>query len=404
MVYVKNDDMNAHILCFDPIFKKQTSEFQGVTYEGSNQPIEIVKSVKKIAEGTVLLSYYNSDAELVEVEYCTIDGENRIPLKDGDAFVYKTRKVAMVKGSDDYWRVSIDPGIGYHDIFYYVDGVKTIHTQAPYGYDGDSLYNFIDLTENSEFQLQDVPHGRITRELYHSSITNRLRACWVYTPPEYETSNESYPTLYVQHGGGEDEICWFQSGKLDILMDNLIATGKVNPMIIIANNGYAMKELDDSHIIECKLDEIIVNECLPFIERQYRTKSDRKYRAVAGLSMGGGHARRLAFAHPEVFANVGMFSSFEGFPTSVKGYDFSSVMKDSDSFNSLMDQVIVTCGDGDPRIVKTKTDVEYLQHKGYDIVFQEFMGHHEWNVWRESISFFIKKLFKETGGNVNVTK
>lgn len=390
---MEHEYRNMHILCFDPMYKKQTGDFQGVVYEGSQKAIEIVEGVKKTKKGSALLSYYHPDAKKVEVAYCTTNGENRIPMQEHKDCSIQYQRLPMIKGEDDYWRLEIHPGVGYHDIFYFVDGVKTIHTQAPYGYDGDSLYNFIDLTEDEDFLLQDVPHGRISRELYTSSVTKRIRSCWVYTPPEYFTSQESYPILYVQHGGGEDEICWFQSGKIDIMMDNLIAQGRVKPMIIVANNGYAMKKIDEHHIMECRLDEVIINDCMPHIERSYRVKKDRKYHAAAGLSMGGGHVRRLVFAHPDCFANVGIFSSFEGFPTTVDGYDFSKVMGNEKVFNQTMDTVLITCGDGDPRIFKTRQNVEDLQDAGFHIDFASFPGHHEWNVWRASMKAFVEKLF-----------
>lgn len=300
---MEHEYRNMHILCFDPMYKKQTGDFQGVVYEGSQKSIEIVEGVKKTKKGSALLSYYHPDAKKVEVAYCTTNGENRIPMQEHKDCSIQYQRLPMIKGEDDYWRLEIHPGVG------------------------------------------------------------------------------------------EDEICWFQSGKIDIMMDNLIAQGRVKPMIIVANNGYAMKKIDEYHIMECRLDEVIINDCMPHIERSYRVKKDRRFHAAAGLSMGGGHVRRLVFAHPDCFANVGIFSSFEGFPTTVDGYDFSKVMGNEKVFNQTMDTVLITCGDGDPRIFKTRQNVEDLQDAGFHIDFASFPGHHEWNVWRASMKAFVEKLF-----------
>ena len=147
-------------------------------------------------------------------------------------------------------------------------------------------------------------------------------------------------------------------------------------------------------VSEGRLDNVIIGDCLPFIESKYRIIKDRNHRAVAGLSMGGGHARRLGLGHPDVFANVGMFSSGECFPTVTDDMDFTELFSDADKFNNYMDKVVVACGDADPRYDQTYEQVKEYQDKGFNIEFLVYQGQHEWNVWRYCAKDFVKNIFK----------
>ena len=177
-------------------------------------------------------------------------------------------------------------------------------------------------------------------------------------------------------------------------MDNLIARGEAEEMIIVCNNGYVLKETETGEFQEGRLDHVIINDCMPYIEKKYRIQTDRRKRAAAGLSMGGGHVRRLVFGHPELFANVGIFSSGECFPTVMEDMDFSKLFSDAAQFNESMDVVYITCGEADPRYDRTTADLRPLQDQGFKIEFQGYQGQHEWNVWRYSAKDFVKKLFK----------
>lgn len=121
---------------------------------------------------------------------------------------------------------------------------------------------------------------------------------FVYCPPGYDTSKQSYPVLYLQHGGGEDERGWSNQGRTDIIMDNLIAQGKAKPMIIVMADG-------NTHDFESEL----LKECIPFVEKNFRVKTDRNNRALAGLSMGGIHTLNVGIPNLNYFAYLGVFSS-----------------------------------------------------------------------------------------------
>ena len=391
-----NQSQNMHLFCFDPIYPKNEGFMKRVNYGGGGEEFQVESGAVYNENGTVSLSYYNPKALKVEVRYRKHNYKFAKSEYRKDPDFYKNDYVfePMIKGDDDYWRSIINPGAGFHSIFYYVDGVRTINTQGPYGYDDDGIRNFVDIPDDEDTQIHDVPHGAITREMYKSSETGRYRACWVYTPASYATGNKRYPVLYIQHGGTQDEVCWFQSGKIDMILDNLIAKGEAEEMIVVCNNGYVFKQLENGNFIEGRLDNVIIKDCIPYIDKKYRTIPERRKRAAAGLSMGGGHARRLGFGHPDVFANAGLFSSGECFPIVTEDMDFSDLFSDQKKFNELMDVVYVTCGESDPRYDKTCSDLKPLQQKGFNIEFKGYQGQHEWNVWRYSAKDFVKKLFK----------
>lgn len=393
-----NQSHNAHFLCFDGInFPQDEGVMKMIHYGGGGDPFEVEDCAVYNENGTVSLKYYNPKVKKVEVRYRKHNYKFSSPeyRKDRDFYSKDFVFEPMTLEADGYWHLTIDPGPGFHSIYYFADGVRVVNTRAPYGYDGFDIRNFVDIPDDEDTEIHDVPHGAITREIYKAAETNRWRACWVYTPPSYATSNKKYPVLYIQHGGSQDEVCWFQSGKLDVILDNLIARGEAEEMIVVANNGYVFKEVEGGKFIEGRLDNVIIDSCIPYIESKYRVISDRRARAAAGLSMGGGHARRLGLGHPDVFANVGMFSSGECFPLVTEDMDFRPLFSDKDKFNEYMDVVYVTCGDADPRYDKTCADLKPLQDAGFRVEFQGYQGQHEWNVWRYSGKDFVKKIFKQ---------
>ena len=401
-----SQSLNTHFLCFDPIYKRRPlqkisknprKDSPGAVKEGT---FEVERGFECKEDGTVDVGFFAPDAKEVTVTYDAGAGVKSVP---GDfatgPFGYDSHNcttsvtVQMKKDEYGYWRAKLDPGPGVFEIFYKVDGVPCVNPWAPVSYGDYGVRNFVNLPDDPCYELQDVPHGSLTREIYYSKTTERMHACMVYTPPGYKSSDERYPVLYIQHGGTGDEVVWFLYGKLDMMVDNLSAAGEAKPMIIVTNCGYPFKEIEPGVFTECAFSDLLINDCIPFIDANYRTIADREHRAVAGLSMGGGHARRCGLGHTDVFANVGLFSSGEGFPIKKADFDFTELFSDSKKFNEHMKTVFVSCGDVDPRIEYTEPEVKALIEKGFNLEFKAYRGKHEWNVWRASARDFIKKIF-----------
>ncbi len=404
-----NQSQNMNFFSFDPIYQRKDlspnapkpiiyapdDEAAGLT---TKYPIEAGAMYNE--DGTVTLNYFAPKAENVSVRYRHHNYKNSKPeyRQDPDFYAKKDYYIEpMTKLEDGYWTITINPGVGYHSVYFIVDGVTIVSTQNPFIYDGWGIRNFIDIPDDPDTQLQEgVAHGSLVREIYKSEITGRFRCCWVYLPASYFTNPEKrYPVLYIQHGGGQDETSWFQGGKIDMILDNLIARGEAEEMMVVANTGDVFIEGEDGLFHNGQLQEIIAKECIPHIDGKYRTIADRKHRAVCGLSMGGGHSRRIAFCHPELFANVGLFSSGERFPTTAADYDFGPLLNDVEKFNELFDVAFVTCGDADLRYDETEAQVNEYIAKGLKLQFKGYQGQHEWNVWRYCAKDFVQMIFKK---------
>lgn len=161
------------------------------------------------------------------------------------------------------------------------------------------------------YALKNVPHGKVQQILFPSKSTNTSRRAFVYTPPDYE-KNQSvrYPVLYLQHGWGEDETAWTNQGHANLIMDNLIADGKIRPFIIVMTYGMT-NEIRFGGLRNFKVDAfqtVLVDELIPYVDANFRTLSDQPHRAMAGLSMGGMETKAITLANLDKFSHIGLFS------------------------------------------------------------------------------------------------
>lgn len=385
---VYDQSYNAHLLSFDPVYRPVQNQpqlspnpFKGLS---AANDFDAEPGIRGLPGGGIALSFYAPDASAVEAKV----GESETPI-------------VLAKQENGYWRAEAsDVPAGFHYLFFTVDGVSVIHPNLPVGYGYGRAVNYIDVpSEETDFLLRDVLHGGLTMELYKAQSTGRFRACWVYTPPKYgQDINKRYPVLYIQHGGGENETGWFWQGKLHYLLDNLLADSRCAEMIVVANAGNAYQELSSDHFSEADAASIIMEDCIPMIDEKYRTIPDARHRAVAGLSMGGGQARHMAHGRPDLFANVGVFSSGQGFL--VKGesqgvtFDYSELFSSPEHYNAVMDVTFVACGTEDMRHAYTAEQVAALASQGYHVSYHPYPGEHEWNVWRLAARDFLTELFR----------
>jgi enterochelin esterase family protein len=217
---------------------------------------------------------------------------------------------------------------------------------------------------------------------------------------------KTYPVLYIQHGGGEDERGWAVQGKTNIILDNLIAEGKAVPMLIVIPNGNVTKPgvaaggYNDTAMALFK--EEIFESVIPFVEKNYRVKPGAANRAIAGLSMGGGQAFYTGLRNTNMFANVGVFSTglFGGINRQANAAAFDpeatipGILSNAQLFNNKLRVFYISVGEQDPRIEPTKKLIETFRSKGLNVQFASFPGAHEWQVWRKSLNDFAQKLFK----------
>jgi enterochelin esterase-like enzyme len=345
--------------------------------------IKTPQGVRQLENGDIELEFYAPYAKLVEVT--------------GNPMTMGFQKKELEKCEDGYWRTTltgVTPGFHYHS--YLVDGVATINPIAPIGYGSFKPENFIDNADEScEFYLLDdeIPHGEVRMEYYNSSVTGRTRLCYVYTPASYgKVADKRYPVLYVQHGVGENEMGWVWQGKMQNIMDNLIAAGECGEMIVVANTGYAFTDDYKDDYLPGAFDDVLIKDCIPMMDAKYHTVASRHGRCIAGLSMGSVQACRMGVMYPDVFANYAVFSG--AYP--ITGYDYNGdeYVTNTKKINETYDLVFVGAGEGEPFWGDTLKLIDEMRAGSAEIVTASCPGYHEWTVWRYLLKELAKVLFR----------
>ena len=316
-------------------------------------------------------------------------------------------KYDMQKQEGGAWTVTTRqqvPGFHYYSLI--IDGVSVADPASQSFYGCSRWSSAIEIPEAGMdvFEVQDVPHGEVNTVYYYSKVEEAWRPLMVYTPAGYNEGRQTYPVVYIQHGGGEDHRGWMEQGRMAQIMDNLIAAGKAVPMIVVSANsnvqsrnggfggGYSWEGMQTFR------SELIDN-VIPFVEKTYRVRNDRKNRAMCGLSMGGGQSFYIGLRDPEVFANVGVFST--GMFGGIRGasnFDLEKevpgMLSNVKAFNQQFDVFFLSCGEQDPRIEYTRNIVKTMRDGGVEVRFNSYPGDHEWQVWRKSLHEFAQYLFK----------
>lgn len=317
----------------------------------------------------------------------------------------------MKKDDKGIWWYTTDPlVVGFHYYAIAIDGVPVMDrgSEAYFGSNWES--SGIEIPEGPEGDYyrfnKNIPHGQIRSILYWSDVNGMERHVNVYVPAEYEKStNKKYPVLYLVHGWGEDENGWSIQGHLENIMDGLIASGKAVPMIIVMPSG-DIKTNSDVRTASGNITDIYVKDLIPFIDKTFRTYTDREHRAMAGLSRGGMQTTSTVFANMDKFAWMGTFSGFfvggprGAAPGTTPASDqnpvltaFNGVFKDPAAFDKQMNLLFISTGTEEN---SPKASVEALKAHGIkNIVFHESQGTaHEWLTWRRSLNQFASMIFK----------
>lgn len=307
---------------------------------------------------------------------------------------------SMKKDEKGVWTYTTNPlVVGFHYYAIMIDSVPVMDrgSEAYFGSNWES--SGIEIPEGPEGDYyrfnKNIPHGEI-RSLYHwSDVNNIERHINVYVPAEYEKNpSKRYPVLYLLHGWGEDENGWSVQGHLGNIMDGLIASGKAVPMIIVMPSG-DIKTNSDVRTASGNITDIIMKDLIPYIDKNFRTLTDRDHRAMAGLSRGGGQTTSTVFANMDKFAWMGTFSGFfaRGNMDSLIQSGFNGVFKDPKAFDSKIKLLFISTGTEEN---SPKAAVDKLKAHGIkNIIFHESQGTaHEWLTWRRALNEFAPRLFK----------
>lgn len=342
--------------------------------------------------------------------------------------------VPLTKDDQGIWSVTVGPLAeqlwGYA---FTVDGVKVLDPgNAEVQRDGNRYENLLMISGPADAMWdfrKDVPHGQVETIWYPSPILKESeRRMVVYTPPGYHTSTAKYPVLYLLHGGGGDEDAWDTMGRANIIMDNLLAAGKIKPMIVVMPNGNATQTVSQGFGLgptpapqsvtaplppgqaqggrgpgaapgrgqaggrgpqpyEGSYPNSLVKEVIPFIEKNYRVVADKNSRAVAGLSMGAGHTIAATNNNPGVFGYIGVFSG--GGRIDDTFVDQLTALK-----KSGVKYYWLGAGDKDMAHDGTVALSEEVKKLGFDTSYHEMPGIHYWFIWRQFLSDFTPLLFR----------
>lgn len=307
------------------------------------------------------------------------------------------KKYDMTKDTAGVWTCTSDPQVvGFHYYAVLIDGVAVMdrNTEAFFGSNWES--SGIEIPEGPEGDYyrfnKNIPHGQVRSIYYWSEINGLERHINVYVPAEYEQNpDKKYPVLYLVHGWGEDENGWSNQGHMANIMDGLIAAGKAVPMIVVMPSG-DIKTNSDVRQASGDVTKIYAENLIPYIDKTFRTKTDKQNRAMAGLSRGGMQTTMTVFANMDKFAWMGTFSGFF-----VRGDDvvnaFNGVFKDPAAFDKQMNLLFISTGTEERN---PKEQVEKLKAHGIkNIVFHESQGTaHEWLTWRRALNEFVPRIFK----------
>jgi enterochelin esterase-like enzyme len=353
----------------------------------------------------------------------------------------------MTKGPDGIWTVTTTPlVVGFHYYTLQIDGAvvadPSTHTYFGSGWQNSAIE--VPALDAAFYQHQDVPHGRVSQQWYHSKVTGKWRRAFVYTPPDYDAAaRRSYPVLYLLHGWGEDETGWYRQGHVDTILDNLIAAKKATPMIVVMDNLNAVKPGESAALFAARglvpppsdappappargtppapggrgagpgaagrggpggplgratYTEMMFADLVPMIERTYRVRPGKENRAMAGLSMGGAQTFATALTNLDKFAYIAGFSgNCSGFGRGNDAPDLKTIcggaFADPAAFNAKIK--VLFLGIGAAEGAGTRNFSDALTKAGVrNVYFESPETAHEWLTWRRGFKDFAPRLFK----------
>ena len=241
---------------------------------------------------------------------------------NGD-FRFGAGPATLVKGADGVWTFTTDPiPPDSYTYNFTVDGVMVLDTRSETFRDTpNALFNYFDMPDPSTdfMALKDVPHGRVEAVIYHSSTLNMERRMHVYLPPNVQTIQSKLAVLYLLHGAGDNDISWTSAGKINLILDNLYAEGRLKNMIVVMPSGHVQNAKTRMFSVgpEDPFSKDFLNDLMPYVEKNYPVSTRREDTAIAGFSMGGGQTLNLALWFPEKFGYVYPISTGY-FPAGVK--------------------------------------------------------------------------------------
>jgi enterochelin esterase-like enzyme len=312
----------------------------------------------------------------------------------------------MKKADNGVWEATVGPlPAGAYRYHFVVDGLAVI--DPVHGETSQSNRNTWSLV-TVPGDTASVPHGAVAQVTYDSTTLKRPRRMHVYTPPGYEKGEGTYPVFYLLHGASDSDNSWNTVGQAGFILDKLIASGKARPMIVVMPNGHTGAFSfggRGSSTFDQQMSDFgkeFATDIRPYIEKTYRTKTDRSSRAIAGLSMGGAQTLNIAFDKLEDYAYIGVYSSgvfgiaggMNNQPPNKKWEESHQATLDNKQQKEGLKLVWFGCGKDDFLFKTSNATVDMLKSHGFDVTNHVTEGGHTWMVWRDYLGVFASKLFQ----------
>jgi enterochelin esterase-like enzyme len=363
-------------------------------------PNDTLKSPEVLSDNRVVFRIYAPKATEVSV---------------GGDWISHGRGTGGKLAKDEQGVFSLTVGPLVPDLYSYsfnVDGVKTLDPKNPMIKPGISGADNMFYLPGSETAFEDNkpgPHGEIRTAWYQSKTLDAMRSVHIYTPPGYESGNAKYPVFYLLHGSGDDDAGWSSIGRAGFIMDNLLAAKKAKPMIVVMPNGSMPRPANltpgaqrtpsmaaaMSQTQQKFVDELL-NNVMPYVEKNYRVLTTRENRALAGLSMGGGQTLATAPSHLDKFAYVGVFSSgvnqqaTEGFLQRNAAF-----FENPEKTNKMLKLFWIGVGERDTgALASAKNLAGLLKDRNIKHEFHQTEGGHTWINWRQYLHTYAQLLFR----------
>lgn len=365
----------------------------GAQFQRQPTPNDTLTSYKILSEKRVIFKMYAPHAQ-------------KAAFSSSDMPAAGWQGAEMTKQENGVWTATLSPvDPGSYRYNFNVDGVPVIDPRNPIiSQSNMNTWSLMHIPGADFMDIQHVPHGHVAEVTYYSTSLKRFRRMHVYAPPGYESGKGEFPVFYLLHGAFDCDDSWSTVGRAGFILDNLIAEGKAVPMVVVMPAGHTgpfrfggERPATDPFLNDFR------NDIRPYIESHYRVRTDRKHRAIAGLSMGGGHTLAIAVPNLKDYGYIGVFSSgvfgiaggrggfgVDGATWEERNQD---ILDDADLKKGL-ELVWFATGKDDFLIETSRATVDVLKKHGFDVTFKETSGGHTWINWREYLHEFAPLLFR----------
>jgi len=304
----------------------------------------------------------------------------------------------LQKDDKGVWSLTVGPlPPGFYTYGYAIDGGLRMPDPSDPNLElrrwGPTSMFIVPGAEKAVFEEREVPHGTVHVNFYDSKDLHMSRMFYVYTPPGYESGKQKYPVLYLLHGNGQIEASWTWTGRANVIMDNLLADGKIKPMVVIMPYGHIQREIKSNPPVPPSagdgqaIEKELLADIKPLVESKYRVLTDRGHRAIAGLSMGAAQSLSIGLHNLDQFAYVAAFSG--------SGNTADWQKADPKVLNSKLKVLWLGCGSEDPGFRSVQGMDTLLTKMQVKHVFNESGGGHSWPNWQVYLSKYAPLLFRD---------